>query len=212
MNKQDFRKAILPEIELYKGKFYDTIHPRDNLVKIINDYTSGKYGTPDDSILESLRKFEPYFNGTYNPNEDARDNLQFYQNELKKALDSDLDGKVEKKEIKQAIKEEMTPEEKAKIKGDIEEAVSNEDSNAEFREPTGMYNTPAAMAEIFKNNRNKENLGTAFQKKWEENFPGVVSDEACKKILKKRVDNMKQNWGETDEMKRQKKKKEEKGN
>ena len=33
-----------------------------------------------------------------------------------------------------------------------------------------------------------------------------VSDERCKKILKKRVDNMKKNWGETDEMKRQKKK------
>ena len=105
----------------------------------------------------------------------------------------------------------MTPDEKAKIKGDIEDVVTNEDRNAEFREPTGMYNTPAAVAQIFKNNKNKENLGTAFQKKWEEKFPGLVSDEGCKKILKKRVDNMKQNWGETDEMKRQKKRKEEQG-
>lgn len=157
----------------------------------------------------------------------------------KQPFDKDADNKVEKKEIKQTIKEEMTPEEKAKIKGDIEEAVTNEDydgpnneniafmqkvqdkmnkatkevgsepwpkqpdtddsdiwnddDNARFRTPTGMYDTPAIMAQIFKNNRE-------------------VSDEACKKILKKRVDNMKQNWGETDEMKRQKKKKENSGN
>lgn len=61
----------------------------------------------------------------------------------------------------------------------------------DFKEPTGMYNTPAAMAEIFKNNRE-------------------VSDESCKKILKKRVDNMKQNWGETDAMKKKKKEEEQK--
>lgn len=107
----------------------------------------------------------------------------------KSSLDKDADNKIEKKEIKQAVKEEMTPEEKAKIKGDIEEAVSNEDSNAEFREPTGMYNTPAAMAEIFKNNRE-------------------ISDERCKEMRRKSIEKMKNGWGETDVMKKKKKEEE----
>ena len=54
----------------------------------------------------------------------------------------------------------------------------------DFREPTGLYNIPAITAQISKN----------------------------KDIRKKRVEHLKENWGETDEMKRQKKKKEEKGN
>jgi len=54
----------------------------------------------------------------------------------------------------------------------------------DFREPTGMYNIPAITAQISKN----------------------------KDIRKKRVEHLKENWGETDEMKRQKKKKENKGN
>jgi len=70
-------------------------------------------------------------------------------------LDTDNNGNITQKEIKQTIKEEMTPEEKAKIKDDIEEAVSNEDVNAEFKEPTGMYNTPTAVAAIFGKNREK---------------------------------------------------------
>ncbi|MBO6101372.1 MAG: hypothetical protein J6P07_08610 [Spirochaetaceae bacterium] len=39
-----------------------------------------------------------------------------------------------------------------------------------------------------------------------------VSDKEYKDIRQKRIDHLKENWGETDEMKRQKKKKEEKGN
>lgn len=104
-------------------------------------------------------------------------------------LDKNSNGNISKKEIKQAVKEEMTPEEKAEIKGDIEEAVSNEDSNAKFREPTGMYNTPAAMAEIFKNNRE-------------------VSDERCKEMRRKSIEKMKNGWGETDVMKKKKKEEE----
>ena len=118
----------------------------------------------------------------------------------------------------------------------------------DFKEPTGMYNTPAAMAAIFKNTQEarKKNadqqvsdyrveagksaeaknadylrklsangvndVGLERQRNQMEIPDREVSDEACKKILKKRVDNMKQNWGETDEMKRQKKKKEGQGN
>lgn len=39
-----------------------------------------------------------------------------------------------------------------------------------------------------------------------------ISDKEYKDIRQKRIDHLKENWGETDEMKRQKKKKEEKGN
>jgi len=106
-------------------------------------------------------------------------------------LDTDNDGNISKKEIKQTIKEKITPEEKAEIKSDIEEAISNEDINAEFREPTGMYNVPAAMAEIFKNNRK-------------------VSDERCKEMRRKSIEKMKNGWGETDVMKKKKKEEEQK--
>ena len=59
-------------------------------------------------------------------------------------------------------------------------------ADKDFKEPTGMYNTPAAMAEIFKNNRE-------------------VSDERCKEMRRKSIEKMKNGWGETDVMKKKKK-------
>lgn len=61
----------------------------------------------------------------------------------------------------------------------------------DFKEPTGMYNTPAVMAEIFKNNRE-------------------VSDERCKEMRRKSIEKMKNGWGETDVMKKKKKEEEQK--
>ena len=139
--------------------------------------------------LNIFSELEPYFNGskrdTIGSIEDERDMLLGIQNNLseilkgdnlEKLFDKDADNKVEKKEIKQVVKEEMTPEEKAKIKSDIEEAVTNEDINAEFREPTGMYNIPAATTQIFSNNRKKENLGTAVQKKLDEKMRQIMGN------------------------------------
>jgi len=70
-------------------------------------------------------------------------------------------------------------------------SAESEGGDENYIEPTGMYNTPAAMAEIFKNNRE-------------------VSDERCKEMRRKSIEKMKNGWGETDVMKKKKKEEEQK--
>ena len=103
---------------------------------------------------------------------------------LKNAFfDKDNDNKVEKNEIKQTIKEEMTPEEKAKIKGDIEEAVSNDDSK--FKTPMG-WNMPEVFTQVRENSKNKSPYDKV------ETAVGTIYRKPSKKGMKGLWDSMKE--------------------